>query len=150
MASFLAIFASVRSYGHFLVITRFVPVFSEKVKILGKARQWNSLSYAPLQGTKVNTHQYFTYSYINICQRKPAVLFFSCSVDGTTTFCNQTGDLTENNTVYISKQLLINNFTRADEGWEIWHNVLIIVGIIVITRSAAYLVLRYIRKPKAV
>ena len=134
MASFLAIFASARSYGHFLDKTRFVPVFQRRSSFWVKLGS-QILHYAPLQGTKVNTHQF---------------LFFSCSVDGTTTFCNQTGDLTENSTVHISKQLLINNFTRADEGWEIWHNVLIIVGIIVITRSAAYLVLRYIRKPKAV
>jgi len=52
-----------------------------------------------------------------------------------------------NMTRYIPKSDLLNAYTLHSAGWQLWHYLIIIVGTVVIMRTATYITLRFIRKP---
>jgi len=55
--------------------------------------------------------------------------------------------MSSNATRYIPQQDLLDEYTLAQEGWLVWHHILVCISLMLLTRVATYLVLRYIRKP---
>ena len=73
--------------------------------------------------------------------------YFRCSYNGSK-YCD---DTPSNSTPpIIGKQLLLDEFTKSDEGWQLWHNIVAAVGILIVARIIAYIFLRVLNKPKTV
>lgn len=77
-------------------------------------------------------------------------LFCRCSAEGSRyAACLNTSSLTGNssNNLYIPQQDLLDEYTDSEDGWMIWHRIVIIAVLALIPRFATYFTLKYIRKP---